>query len=228
MKLFASLAATLFIGLAIPAQAQEVHDSVDQMPEMIGGMNTLADQIVYPASARDEGIEGRVLIEFVVDEEGNVVDPHVLEGTHPDLDEAALAAVEDLRFEPGIHEGSPAKVRMVLPITFRLPPELEEPEHDAGDVDDMPEIVGGMASLVDNIRYPQEAEAEGIEGRVIVTFVVDEDGDVLNAEVHDSVHPLLDAAAIAAVEATTFTPGTKGGQPVAVQMAVPITFSLPG
>lgn len=215
--------ALLLFGCAPVVTAQNVYDSVDEMPELIGGMAELVEHIRYPESARDAGIEGRVMVQFVVDETGVITSPSVFQSVHPDLDAAALAALEEVSFRPGVHEGEPAKVRMILPFSFVLP----EEEHEAADVDEMPQIEGGMASLIDNIVYPDEAEEAGIEGRVIVSFVVDSRGRVQNVTVHEGVHPLIDAAAIEAVEKTSFMPGTRNGEPVAVHMAVPITFSLP-
>ncbi|MDX1439076.1 MAG: energy transducer TonB [Rubricoccaceae bacterium] len=224
------LTITLVLLMLAPiAGAQDVHDRVDQMPELVGGLSALVDHIEYPESARDAHVEGRVLVQFVVDEEGAIVEPSVLQGVHPDLDAAALAALDEVRFTPGMHEGHPAKVRMILPINFALPPgfDTDETNYEAADVEQMPEIVGGMGSLIENIRYPQEAEQEGIQGRVVVSFVVDQHGQVQHTEVIESAHPLLDVAAVEAIEKTSFTPGLKDGEAVAVQMAVPITFSLP-
>ena len=98
----------------------------------------------------------------------------------------------------------------------------------SGDAIEMPEVIGGLASLVGGIAYPAEAQAAQAEGRVIVRFVVDETGEVEEAEVFRPVHPALDEAALEAVEQARFRPATRDGAPVRVRMAVPITFDLPG
>lgn len=89
-----------------------------------------------------------------------------------------------------------------------------------------PDIVGGQRALYLNLRYPEEARREGIEGRVIVEFVVDGEGRVHRAEVIKSVHPALDSAAVEAVRRTTFSPGTHRGEDVSVRMHLPIRFEL--
>jgi len=90
----------------------------------------------------------------------------------------------------------------------------------------MPELVGGLGSLVRAIDYPEVAEEEGVEGRVVVSFVVTERGEVEDAEVTAPVHPALDAAALAAVERARFLPAHRDGHPVRVRLALPITFEL--
>ena len=89
-----------------------------------------------------------------------------------------------------------------------------------------PDIVGGQRALYLNLRYPEEARREGIEGRVIVEFVVDGEGRVHRAKVIKSVHPALDSAAVEAVRRTTFSPGTHQGREVSVRMHLPIRFEL--
>ena len=90
----------------------------------------------------------------------------------------------------------------------------------------MPELVGGLTSLIRAIPYPEEAESEGAEGRVVVTFVVTEEGRVEEAEVTAEAHPALDAAALAAVRRARFVPAHRDGHPVRVRLALPITFEL--
>jgi protein TonB len=90
----------------------------------------------------------------------------------------------------------------------------------------MPELVGGLPALVRAIPYPSEAEAEGAEGRVVVTFVVTEQGQVEDAAVTAEAHPALDAAALAAVRRARFVPAHRDGHPVRVRLALPITFEL--
>ena len=78
-------------------------------------------QIRYPADARRHGIEGRVFVEFVVDKDGSVQDVKVVRGIGGGCDEEALRAFNLQKdWKPGVHKGKPVKVRMVLPITFRL------------------------------------------------------------------------------------------------------------
>jgi len=97
----------------------EIFVVVEQQPQC-GGVQALQQEVEYPDFARKAGIEGRVFVQFVVDENGNVVQPQVTRGVHKLLNEEALRAVQQLDCEPGQQRGNAVKVRMSLPVTFRL------------------------------------------------------------------------------------------------------------
>ncbi len=98
----------------------EVFTIVEDMPELIGGMQAIYEHLRYPEIARKAGIEGRVVVQFIIDEQGNVVDPVVVRGIGGGCDEAAIEAVKQVRFTPGRQRGRAVRVRYSLPITFRL------------------------------------------------------------------------------------------------------------
>ena len=102
----------------MPSPAPEVFDVADVQPELIGGASSITPE--YPEFARRAGIEGRVIVQFVVDERGNAVDPVVVRSPNDLLSEAALTEVRTLKFTPGQQRGRPVKVRFSLPVTFRL------------------------------------------------------------------------------------------------------------
>ncbi len=101
-------------------EEQEVFVVVENQPELIGGMKALNEEVEYPDFARKAGIEGRVFVQFVVDEEGNVQNPKVTRGVHKLLNQEAMRAVKEMKFEPGKQRGKAVKVQMSLPVTFRL------------------------------------------------------------------------------------------------------------
>ncbi len=98
----------------------EIFEVAEVQPTLIGGLEGLQSRVEYPQFARQAGIEGQVVIQFVVDERGNVVDPVVLRSPNDLLSEAALKAVRESRFTPGQQRGRPVKVRFAVPVTFRL------------------------------------------------------------------------------------------------------------
>ncbi len=93
---------------------------VEQMPELVGGLGELQRQIRYPEMARRAGIEGRVYIQFIVNERGEVENPTVIRGIGGGADEEALRVVSQARFTPGMQRGRPVRVQYSLPIFFRL------------------------------------------------------------------------------------------------------------
>jgi len=96
------------------------HKEVDDAPKLVGGMAALQKSITYPEMAKEAGIEGRVIVQFVVDKDGTVTNPTVARGAHKLLNETALSAVKKQTFKPGMKDGQPAPVQMSLPVTFRL------------------------------------------------------------------------------------------------------------
>lgn len=93
---------------------------VEEMPELIGGLGELQRQIKYPEMARRAGIEGRVFIQFIVNERGEVENPIVMRGIGGGADEEALRVVSEAKFTPGMQRGRPVRVQYSLPIYFRL------------------------------------------------------------------------------------------------------------
>lgn len=107
----------------------------------------------------------------------------------------------------------------------------EEPVYDVVEV--MPEFPGGMHALLDfiekNIRYPEVARKNGIQGRVIVKVVIDKDGSVTEPTVIRSVDPSLDKEALRVIGLMPkWKPGMQRGKAVKVSYALPVTFKLEG
>jgi len=94
--------------------------AVEEMPYPIGGIQTIQDLIVYPEIARRAGIEGKVYVLANVNEEGNVIKTEILKGIGGGCDEAAEYAVKHTKFSPGKQRGKPVKVKVSVPIIFRL------------------------------------------------------------------------------------------------------------
>ena len=92
----------------------------EKMPELIGGLKAIHEQIRYPETAKRAGIEGRVILQFIVDEQGRVNEPKVIRGIGGGCDEEAVRVVQQARFRPGKQRGKPVKTKMSLPIMFKL------------------------------------------------------------------------------------------------------------
>lgn len=122
-----------------PNRDPEVFVAVEQMPELIGGIRGLQQQITYPEGARRSGAEGRVIVTFEVSREGEVDDAEVLKGVSDPLDAEALRVVREAEFRPGRQRGEPVRVKLSLPVTFRL----DENASEVRDVEDPSSEVGG-------------------------------------------------------------------------------------
>jgi TonB family protein len=93
-------------------------------------------------------------------------------------------------------------------------------------VEQMPELIGGLASIQRAIRYPTLAKKAGIEGRVFVQFIVDTHGSVIEANVVRGIGGGCDEEALRVVRQARFQPGRQRGEAVMVKMSIPITFKL--
>ena len=99
-----------------------VFNYVDQMPSTDYNIKIyLSENTHYPDSARVHNIEGRVVVKFVVDENGNVTDAKIIKSINKYLDDEALRVVNSMpRWKPGKQNGKPVKVYFTLPIAFKL------------------------------------------------------------------------------------------------------------
>ena len=98
----------------------------------------------------------------------------------------------------------------------------------AQNLDRQPELIGGLEGLVERIQYPKLAELAGIEGTVFVQFVVDEQGDVRDAEVVRGIEGGgLNEEALRVVQDARFRPGLENDRPVKVKFTIPVRFVLP-
>lgn len=98
----------------------EIFVVVEEMPEMLGGISRLYELLHYPEMARKAGMEGRVVVEVVIERDGRPSNPTVLRSAGPILDQAAIEAISQLVFRPGKQRNQPVRVRYSIPVTFRL------------------------------------------------------------------------------------------------------------
>ena len=109
----------------VEEEVEQVFTIVEDQPEFPGGIAAfykfVGDNMKYPSQARRMGIEGRVFVQFVVDKEGNVTEVQSVKGIGAGCDEEAVRVLKTSpKFKPGKQRGRAVKVRMVLPIIFKL------------------------------------------------------------------------------------------------------------
>ena len=103
----------------------KVFDVVEQMPQFPGGPNALFEylskNIKYPVVAEENGIQGRVIVTFVVERDGSITDVKVAKSVDPSLDKEAMRVVKSMpHWIPGKQNGSAVRVKYTVPVTFRL------------------------------------------------------------------------------------------------------------
>ena len=107
------------------ATEHTIFEIVEEPPEFPGGMGAclafLGSGIKYPPIAQENGLQGRVTIAFVVNQDGSIVDAEVMRGVDPSLDREALRVVNTMpKWKPGKQRGKPVRVRYTVPVQFRL------------------------------------------------------------------------------------------------------------
>lgn len=106
-------------------EEQTIFEVVEKMPEFPGGqmalMQFLSKNMKYPTIAQENGTQGRVTVQFVVNRDGSIVDAKVIRGVDPYLDKEALRVVGLMpKWKPGEQRGKPVRVKYTVPVMFRL------------------------------------------------------------------------------------------------------------
>lgn len=131
-----ALAALIFIPLSLGWRASDLRDHVlsssqdserelfvayDQPPQPVGGFAAVQKNLIYPTIARKAGIEGRVVVNVLVSERGEIDEVKILQSLGDNgCDKAAIAAVKSTKWQPALSNGKPVKVWVGIPIIFKL------------------------------------------------------------------------------------------------------------
>ncbi len=233
-----------------------VYDKVDVAPLPIGGMarwnSYLLSNLTYPTSARRKGVEGTVVVGFVVNTDGSVSDIEIKKGIGAGCDEEAIRIVKGSpKWTPGILGGKAVRARVLFPLTFKLDgpdtsadstkaatpltdgpePSLQATEEVYDLVDTPPSPIGGMATwqrhLSENLKYPTSARMKGIQGTVLVSFIVNTDGSIQEVTLVQGIGGGCDEEALRVFKISPrWTPGMIKGRAVRTRMTLPLSFRL--
>lgn len=232
--LFAIVASFLIVNVASEAiaRAQAEHETEVTLEQIEEEMEEEKDEeeIVYEL----EELEQLVAEETVMNSEKFTA--YEMEDDAPDQvtktqDEVAQSdvAIGAIDYDQGSDEAEHV-LKVNEKVVDEVPPAVEETKvFDV--VEQMPQYKGGDAALMDylnkSIKYPVIAEENGIQGRVVCTFVVERDGSITDVKVVRSVDPSLDKEAVRVLKAMPkWIPGKQNGSAVRVKFTLPVTFKL--
>ena len=244
------LALVPIVGIALALNAETVNDYVYQQPQKKVvkkgsksattkmGNNTIE---IVPSQDAAEQADPAKAVEWVVAKEPDKKPIVLLEGhrityeTFTRMDPDEIASITVLKDQPAVDQyGEEARNGVILITTKKgvevFTPVEQNPEY-FDVVEQMPEFPGGAQALfgfvAKNIHYPKVAEDAGIQGRVIVTFVVMKDGSIGEVKVAKGVSPELDGEAVRCVKSMPkWKPGMQKGQAVNVKYTMPLSFRL--
>jgi TonB family protein len=228
---------------------KEIFTSVEQMPEFPGGnarLNSyIAQSIRYPEAARKASIQGRVVVQFVVSKTGEITNATVVRDIGGGCGKEALRVVTAMpKWGPGKQNGKAVNVHYTLPVNFFLeeekrtepvavvapPPETRpgRTSYANANVQENPEFPGDInAFLKKNLRYPAAAKAKGIEGRVILQFVIDKDGTLKDIVIRKDIGGGCGEEAARVVKMMPrWKPAKQNGAPVKIFYTLPVNFNL--
>ena len=244
------LALVPIVGVALALNAETVNDYVYQQPPkkiVKKGSKSATAQIgnntieIVPSKDAAEQTDPAKAVEWVVAKEPDKKPIVLLEGhrityeTFTRMDPHEISSISVLKGQPAVDQyGEEARDGVILITTKKgvevFTPVEQNPEY-FDVVEQMPEFPGGAQALfgyiAKNIRYPKAAEDAGIQGRVIVTFVVMKDGSIGEVKVAKGVSPELDEEAVRCVKSMPkWKPGVQKGQAVNVKYTMPLSFRL--
>lgn len=231
---------------------QEVFKLVEKLPNFPGGEDSLwqylATNLKYPAIAKEKKITGEVVVQIIIEKDGQISGAKILDSLGYGCDEEALRVVKEMpKWSPGmVKKGEPCRVQYNLPIKFDLnpiPPKkqkvIEVTELSASQIEDLrknaekhPEFPQGKDALSQylkaNLKYPKVAKRKGITGEVFVQFLVDLDGSIKDAKVAKGIGYGCDEEALRLItNMPKWTPGKIWGEAYRYQTGLSIKFELP-
>ncbi len=233
----------------IQEENERVFATDGPFPEFPGGeeafIQYLNENLVYPKSAFERKIEGKVVVGFDVEADGSITNVKVANSVDEDLDEEAVRVIKNMpKWIPAKQDGKAIREYYKLPISFELADNStttdsssnntiqEENERVFVEVEQLPEFPGGKKAFIqylnENLVYPKSAYERKVEGKVVVSFVVEADGSITNVKVANSVDEDLDKEAVRVVKAMPkWIPGKHKGKAVPVLFrCLPINFQL--
>ncbi|SDP87185.1 outer membrane transport energization protein TonB [Mucilaginibacter sp. OK268] len=229
------------IGIDTVRKKGNVFTSVEKVPEFPGGVEAfgqfLGKSIKYPKADREKGVQGRVIITFVVEKDGSLSGLKVLKGVSKTIDAEAVRVLKlSPKWKPGIEGHKKVRVQYTVPISFTLNDVAAKPANDDintvfTSVEQVPEFPGGLEAfgkfLATNVKYPKADREKGVQGRVIASFIVEVDGSLSNIVVKRGVSTAIDEEAVRVLDISPkWKPGIQNGRTVRVQYSVPISFKL--
>ena len=230
-----------------------IHTNAEVNASFLGGNKAfglyLMENLHYPKEAVKKGIEGQVYVQLVVDQIGNISEVTALRGIGFGCNEEAVRVVENSpKWTPGMENGKSIKQRVVVPIAFRLDNAknvkatiIKKPSRNRSNnkkiksknrIKTDASFIGGEKAFQDylkaNLRYPDDARHKGIEGKVHVQFIIDENGEISEVEAVIKIRSDCDKEAVRLIKTSpTWNPGKlKDGTLVKQLMIIPISFKL--
>jgi TonB family protein len=189
------------------------------------------DNVKYPSEAQTRNLEGWVTVNFTVELDGTISSAVPAGSSDPILSNEVLRVIKSSpKWEAPKNQSVDMPFTASVNVGFKYPDQIEK-EEPFVVVEEMPVYPGGDTELLnfirENTKYPDAAKTQKIQGKVIIRFIVNKEGNTEGITVLKGVDPLLDAEAVRVVSLLSgFKPGMQGGKAVPVWYMVPVNFAL--
>jgi len=177
-------------------------------------------QIPYPIELQEKYGEFRIKIEFLIDPEGNVRLPKTLDNPAAEMENLIADTLNRWKFKPIWVDGVPNWARIRIPMVFTPAPQ-EETYYEVSSTEVAPIPVRQIEPT-----YPSALKKNRINGQVVLVFIIDPDGNVINPTVESSSHEAFERPALQAISRWKFSPGFVNGEPVNVRVRAPLIFKV--
>ena len=224
--------------LIVPCFSQDKHDKLlitEPMPSFPGGEEALnkyiQDNLVYPQSALDNNIKGKVVVQFAIAPNGDIVNIRIKESLYTPCDSVVLDLIKKMPKWKPVRKDSISD-DFTLPIIFRLPYDIIDGEKTYTIPDKLPQFPGGEKDMFKfiaaNLKWPPEYAEVDIQGRVTIRFVVTKEGKIMKPEILRGIEPMyFDKEAIRIVSIMPdWIPAKYKGENVNAYFTIPIVFRL--
>lgn len=218
-------------------KAQKIYDfvSVDKQPEYPGGIRKFYDylgkEIKYPEVAKKNKTQGKVFLSFTVEKTGKLEDVVITKGLTKETDAEAVRVIKNSpKWNPGLIDGKPVRVKYNLNVNFNLSSGTEKKAAVKSGI--KPEFPGGTNKLYSylarNIKYPEQAKKNNTQGKVMLAFNVEKDGALTDVQVINSLSKETDAEAVRVMKsAPRWNPAIdQDGHPVKVKYQMAVNFTM--
>lgn len=210
--------------------------SVETSPEFPGGKlaltKYLSANIRYPESARQNNIEGKAVVRFVVCKDGSLCEGTIVKSVDSSIDKEVLRVVTAMpKWKPGTQNGEAVRVFYTLPVTFNLHNQKDTVVYTSVEKEATfllgKEILEG--TIKQNLKYPYEALKKKKSGEVLVQVVIDEDGLITKSSILNGLGYGCDEEALRIIRLMPqlWTPAMNKGKAVKSYYNIPVKFTLP-
>ncbi|MCB9081255.1 MAG: TonB family protein [Lewinellaceae bacterium] len=240
-----------------PEECREMADNNDRFQCGLKHLvQYIGQQLRYPAAAKENNLQGTVVVGFIIDSQGRVKEAKIVRDIGAGCGEEALRVIREMPvWQPGRQAGKAVSVELKLPIRFQLPAtpeEIQAKKAQAEASDEIFTVVEKMPTygtdcnnemdpekrqncsnqalfghILKNMRYPETARKDSLEGTVIVEFVVDKQGYVSQSKILKDIGGGCGEEVLRVVNSMArWNPGEQRGRNVNVQFRLPVRFKL--